>query len=1324
MKSKKAIKWLLGALAALILLLGIGVYWVQHSQSFHQWALRKMIEKTESATGARIEIRDFAIHWKALHVDLDRIVVHGSEEPRQIPLFAADRVEVGLKIISIFRRKVDLSELILTHPVFHLIEAHDGGTNLPHRQSTGGSGTVNLFNLAIRHVSIVSGECYYNDEKIPLNGELHDLQTAIDFETLKQAYRGTLSYDRGRFAIKEYEPFEHAAKLQFEASPSQFSANPLDLTLSHSHLLLHATLKDYSNPQIDGNYQAEVETADVRGILKQNTIPTAKVSATGAIRYQNQPDRSFLDALYVDGQFHAPNVPARVSPYGGDVRNVRGRFRVQDGDLVAQNVEGEIYDGRLNASFVMRHLATSQDAQLTASVQRMSLQSVALASGEAKLKQLPLAGRVDAKAQLSWRGSADDLHLTSDATITSANPNGSATNASLQTGGAVPVDGTLHLAYDRDRSLLSISHSYLKTSHTTLNLDGTVSSQSSLSVQANVTDLQEADLLVLAVKSALAPPQKSQASPPFSDIRGAANLNVRVTGSLQNPKISGSLSATNLQTGSIRLRTVRTNLEASSSQVALHDGEIAEANTGRVTFDATVGLNHWAFSQASPVTAQVTADRMPVADLQEIANLHYPVAGNLSAKISASGSVLNPGGQGSLQLTQATVYNQAVQNLTVQFQGTGASIHSTANLRVPAGTVTADVTYAQKAKSYEVKLDTSGLKLDQLPALQTRGQITGTLVASVNGRGTLAQPQLTLSASVNPLQVRDQVIQRLQAHADLAGRQVNFTLQSEIAHNTVQATGGVNLSGAYDADVTLDTKPFPIGEFLAMYVPGAPDQLQGQTEIHATLRGPLKDPARFEAHVSLPNLSIAYGPLQFASAQPIRVDFQNDVVTLAPAEFKGNGTDLRIQGSVPVKGTGQLNASAHGTVEMDLLKFVQKNADSSGQITLDVEARGDRAHPSVQGKIQFANASYSTPTIPLGFEKVNGSINLQGNRLQLTELTAQAGGGTINASGFAILGSAMTINLTADAENVRVRYPRGVRAVLDGRLTWTGTSAASAVGGTVTIRRLSFTKEFDLSSFVTQFTGEAVPSNSSAFEQNMRLNIGIQSSNELQLASNQLSLQGAANLRLTGTLANPIVLGRATLSGGNVYFLGNRYDIQNGVINFANPVRTEPVLNLYVTTNVDQYNITMNFIGPIDELRTSYASTPALPPADIINLLAFGKTMEEQATSPSVPTSLGAESVLAQGVGSVVSSRVQNFAGLSQFSISPAFGGDQTDPGARIALQQHITGNLIFSFSTDLTDTQQEVIGLEYRTQKKVGFSVVRDEYGGYALTIRFHKDY
>ena len=244
------------------------------------------------------------------------------------------------------------------------------------------------------------------------------------------------------------------------------------------------------------------------------------------------------------------------------------------------------------------------------------------------------------------------------------------------------------------------------------------------------------------------------------------------------------------------------------------------------------------------------------------------------------------------------------------------------------------------------------------------------------------------------------------------------------------------------------------------------------------------------------------------------------------------------------------------------------------------------------------------------------------------------------------------------------------------------------------------------------------------FERHMKLSVGVQSRTDLALASSKVSVEGSADLRVQGTLADPVVIGRASLTSGEVYFMGHRYDVQNGVITFSNPLQTTAAVNLNATTTVDQYNIALNFVGPLDRLRTTYSSTPSLPPADIINLLAFGKTQEEQATSPSTPATLGAESLLAQGVSSQVSGKVEKFAGLSQFEIDPVVGGEQTNPGARVALQQHITGNLVFSFSTDLSSTQQEVIGLEYQTKRKMKIAVVRDEYGGYALNLRFHKDF
>jgi translocation and assembly module TamB len=201
-----------------------------------------------------------------------------------------------------------------------------------------------------------------------------------------------------------------------------------------------------------------------------------------------------------------------------------------------------------------------------------------------------------------------------------------------------------------------------------------------------------------------------------------------------------------------------------------------------------------------------------------------------------------------------------------------------------------------------------------------------------------------------------------------------------------------------------------------------------------------------------------------------------------------------------------------------------------------------------------------------------------------------------------------------------------------------------------------------------------------------------------------------------------VILGRTTLTGGEVFFLGKRYEVQNGTIEFANPVRTEPTLNLYVTTTVQQYNITLNFVGPIDRLRTNYTSDPSLASSDIINLIAFGKTAEQSASGASTPTSVGAESVLAQGVSGQVSGRVEKLAGISQLSIDPLAGTNPNDPGSQISVQQRVSGNLLLTFSTDVTSTQNQAVQLQYEVKRNLSLSVLRDQNGGYAIDIRVRK--
>jgi translocation and assembly module TamB len=164
-------------------------------------------------------------------------------------------------------------------------------------------------------------------------------------------------------------------------------------------------------------------------------------------------------------------------------------------------------------------------------------------------------------------------------------------------------------------------------------------------------------------------------------------------------------------------------------------------------------------------------------------------------------------------------------------------------------------------------------------------------------------------------------------------------------------------------------------------------------------------------------------------------------------------------------------------------------------------------------------------------------------------------------------------------------------------------------------------------------------------------------------------------------------------------------------------------VNASVTTTIQQYNIGLRFEGTLDRLRTSYSSIPALPPADIINLIAFGKT-QEAANATATPANLTAEQSIASAVSGQVTNRVQRFAGLSQLSVDPTLGTTQQGAGATITVQQRVTSKVFVTFSTDVTSTQQQVIQLQYQATPRVSVSGTRDQNGGFGFDTRITKNW
>ena len=501
--------------------------------------------------------------------------------------------------------------------------------------------------------------------------------------------------------------------------------------------------------------------------------------------------------------------------------------------------------------------------------------------------------------------------------------------------------------------------------------------------------------------------------------------------------------------------------------------------------------------------------------------------------------------------------------------------------------------------------------------------------------------------------------------------------------------------------------------------------MSGQTEVHATLHGPLKNTKQLEAHLTIPTLKLAYSnTVQLAETSPIKVDYKDTVVTLQRSGLKGTDTDLQFQGSMSTTNAAAMSLVLLGTVNLHLAQVFEPDIRSSGELKFNINSSGATNGPDLGGQIEIVDANFASGDLPVGLQHGNGVLTLTKDRLNIAKFQGTVGGGTLTAQGGVAYRPGVQFDLGLAANGVRVLYPQGVRETVNANLRLAGTTDNALLGGQVNLADLSFTPAFDLTSFINQFSGGVSPPPTPGLAQNIQMNVGVNSENNINLVSRTLSINGSANLRVRGTAAQPVILGRVNLSGGDIILNGDRFVLNGGTIEFVNPSETQPVVNLTLNTTIQQYNIFMRFNGPVDQLRTNYSSDPSLPAADIINLLAFGTTTEASANSPSSPANQAAESLVASQVSSQVTSRVSKVAGISQLSINPVLAGgtSQGPPGANITIQQRVTGNLFVTFSSNVASTQNQTIQGQYQISPRVAVSATRDQNGGFGFDTLIKK--
>jgi translocation and assembly module TamB len=1306
---RKIIGWAAVAIGALVLIVVVAAIVLLKSPAFQQYLVAKIEQKADASLGARVEIQNLDFQLKNLTAVIYGLTVHGNEPADAKPLLQVEKITAGVKIISVLGGKVNLSELLIEKPAVNLTVNKAGETNLPHPPPSQGGSSINIFNLAVGHVLLTNGQVVLRDRKIPVDANLNDLRTEIRFSRPEQKYSGTLSYRDGQIQYENLRPLGHDLNAAFDATPDELNLKPLLLRVGGSRFRLTATVRDYSSaPSANGSYEAVLATQDFAG-LSSSASASGLVDLKGTVAYKDVPGRTLLRNLNLAGEIGSNGLRLSSPQAVIAVQRVTGHYQLANGNFRADGFAMDLLNGRVTANGVVEDVTSTRNSRFQVKVAGISLQAVKASLRNYSTQSMPVTGSLNASADARWRGSLSQLEATAALVM-----HGSLVGAVNNQRQRFPLNADLHVRYDAPRSLFTVASSSIELPATSIHAQGEVGNHSKLTVQASSSDLHQLIQLAAALPASAGASSASKQEQ-LATVHGTATMNAVITGTLKKPEIAAQLSASNLQVKQSQWDSLKVALAANPSQIAVQSASLVSATEGQLQFTARIGLHNWSYSETSPIAATAQIQKLQIPGLEELANVDYPIEGQLFADVQVQGSALDPQGHGQIQIHGAKVSDQPLKTVAAQFRAAQGTIQS----HLTIGALAADVSYTPKTESYAVNAQASNLDLSKSQTVQAKNlPVKGIVTFTAKGEGTIANPQLNASVEVSQLQLQNTSFSRLDTTLAIAQHVARLAVNSGVSGASVHGQATVHLSPGYYTEASLDTSRFALDPFLEMYVPSLPTDLHGETEVHVSVRGPATDKRKLEAHLTVPVLSTSYQSLQVAATRPIHVDYADSVLTLQPASIKGTNTSLQLQGRIPIDRPGEMAVSANGSIDMKLAQMFSPNIRSRGTIAVDVRARGNFKDPNVNGQIRLQKVSLSTEQMPLGIQNFDAVMQITKDHVQVTNGSGQLGAGPFTLGGSVTYRPQLQINLAFSAKSVRIRYPEGMRTILDADLTVSGNRQASVLQGRVLIDSLSFTSDFDLSSFMTQFTGTSAPPTGESMADNLKLEVAIQSTNQLNAGTAQLGIEGTANLRLIGTAANPVVIGRADLTSGDIFFDKNQYHLERGVITFANPNQTEPVLNMLITTTINQYNLSITIRGPVQKLQTSYVSDPPLSPIDIINLIARGET-----TSSGAPTSFGANEVLAAGLGQV-SSEVTKLTGIAGLQIDPLIGGANADPSARIGIQKRVTKNFTFTFSTDVTQPQSEIVQGEYQLTKRWSVSVERNESGGFAVDGRFHTNF
>lgn len=1285
---------------------------------------RVLVRRLQELTGGRVELRTISINWLSLRATLKGIEIHGLEPTGTEPLFAAEELQTDLRIDSWWGRKVSLDSLVVRQPHVHIRIGKNGITNIPTPPRSRSSKPLGqtLLDLHIRRLNLENGWILYNDVQIPLAVEGDNLHLALvaSGPVDRSYYDGTIDWQNVTFTAQRFLPIPIAINAKFTISRDGFTLQQGVVSAAHSHLDAQAELTNFADPRWNLRYRGWLELVDLRDILRNVLIPTGRADVHG-------------EGTFVDTQFHGTGTYAGrdiALPYDdfhAKGLTSHGTFTINNDGLVVPDFFAGALGGAVKGRVTLRFADMQFHADTHVQNVRLADLLPSIEHHGFPIDELHWDADLTADTKEDWTGAFEHFGIT--ANMHWAPPENVAA-------GHEAVEGDWQFLYKYDNSLFTVVSGAFQTPTTNGSVSGLLAPRDSgMDLKFETTSLERYKDFINALRDVS--PRSVDAKQPLS---GKVSWEGKITGPSGKPTFTGQVRGESVQYSSIILDSLDGELVYSSRQLSLSRGHARRGVTSS-SLEVTLQLTDWSFLPDNTWSADASLEKTSLEGLQQLAGWSYPVQGNLTGEFHAGGTRNEPTITGLFDLADGNVYGSSFNRLRGQLTASNQDVRiANAELRFfpvanekgrGAGIVTGTAAYRFADKTISADLVGAALPLESFDKLQSSIALGGQVNFRLKTEGPIQAPVANGTFRVTDLRVGEEVIGSFDTDLTSDGKTAQVTLGSAMSTGEISGGYTLGLANPFPVEGKVSIKDIDLDPFLLAALHLKQFSGHGKADGDISLKGALKDPRGIVVEADFSRLILNYANVQLENSGPVRFRSSREALEIEPMVMHGTDTNMKIDGSVQF--TGRRNVALHldGAVDLRLLNESVQNMDVHGDAQINASVEGTIEHPRITGRVHIDNASLRAADFPTGLSAIKGDLIFDTTRLFFSDVTAEVGGGTLQLSGSVNYGEGgMRYDLNTSTKRVRIRYPEGMSWLLGGNLRLTGTTNSGVVSGKVTVQRVLLTQGLESAgALVSSKEGISGPTTDSSFLRNLQFDIEAASSPDARMEWPGAELEADASLRVRGTWEHPILLGHIHLLSGDLYFAGNRYRVARGDINFANPFRLDPVVNVEASTTVQQYEITLNFSGPSSKLALAYRSDPPLPANDVVALLAMGQPSAEgtaRSGGTAQNASAGATALLSEAVSSQLGGRLQRLFGITRLRVDPgltpvASSSDQ-NAGARVTVEQQIARNLTITYVSNVGSTQEQVIQVEYTINHNISVVALRDYNGTFGIDVKIRK--